>query len=42
VFVINCLIIEKHIGLGGIDWIHLAQDRDEWRPRVNMITNMKC
>jgi hypothetical protein len=22
----------REIGWGGMDWIHLAQDRDQWRP----------
>jgi hypothetical protein len=25
---------------GGMEWIHLAQDRDQWRALVNMITNL--
>jgi hypothetical protein len=29
------------IGCGGIDWIYLAQDRDLWRPLVNMIMNLR-
>jgi hypothetical protein len=28
------------IGLEGVDWIHLAQDRDQWRTLVNMIMNL--
>jgi hypothetical protein len=24
---------------GGMDWIDLAQDRKEWRTRVNMVIN---
>jgi hypothetical protein len=23
-----------------VDWIHLAQDRDQWRARVNTIMNV--
>jgi hypothetical protein len=30
----------REIGWGGIDWIDLAQDRDQWRALVNMITNL--
>jgi hypothetical protein len=26
----------KEIGLGGMDWIDLAQDRKQWRNLVNM------
>jgi hypothetical protein len=25
----------REIGWGGIDWIHLTQDRDQWRALVN-------
>jgi hypothetical protein len=24
-------------GLGAMDWIHLAQDRDQWRALVNTV-----
>ena len=26
---------------GGVDWIDLAQDRDRWRPLVNMVMNLR-
>jgi hypothetical protein len=26
---------------GGIDWIHLAQDRDQWQTLVNMVVNIR-
>jgi hypothetical protein len=29
------------IGWGGIDWIDLAQDRDEWRALVNTVMNLR-
>jgi hypothetical protein len=29
----------REIGWGGIDWIHLAQDRDWCRALVNMLMN---
>jgi hypothetical protein len=29
------------IGLGGVDWIGMAQDRDKWRALANEITNLR-
>jgi hypothetical protein len=29
------------IGRGGMDWIHLAQDRNQWRTHVNFVTNLR-
>jgi hypothetical protein len=29
------------IGWGGIDWIGLAQDRDQWRTLVNRVMNLR-
>jgi hypothetical protein len=26
---------------GGVEWIHLAQDRDHWRAVVNMVMNLR-
>jgi hypothetical protein len=31
----------REIGLGGMDWIDLAQDRDQWRALVNMVMNLR-
>jgi hypothetical protein len=28
-------------GWNGIDWIDLAQDRDQWRALVNMVMNLR-
>jgi hypothetical protein len=28
-------------GLGGTDWIDLAQDRDQWRALVNMVMYLR-
>jgi hypothetical protein len=31
----------REIGLDGMDWIDLAQDRDLWRAVVNMVMNRR-
>jgi hypothetical protein len=31
----------KEIGLGGVDWIRLAQDRDRWRAVVRAMINLR-
>jgi hypothetical protein len=31
----------REIGWGGMDWIDLAQDRDQWRALVNMVMNLQ-
>jgi hypothetical protein len=30
----------REIGLRGVDWIRLAQDRDRWRAVVNALMNL--
>jgi hypothetical protein len=30
----------REIGWDGMDWIALAQDRDQWRALVNMVMNL--
>jgi hypothetical protein len=30
----------REIGWGGVDWIDLAQDRDQWRALVNTVMNL--
>jgi hypothetical protein len=30
----------REIGLGGVDWIRLAQDRDSWRAVVSAMMNI--
>jgi hypothetical protein len=31
----------KDIGWEGVDWMHLAQDRDQWRVLVNTVMNLR-
>jgi hypothetical protein len=31
----------REIGCGGMDWIHLAQDREQWKALVNMMLNLE-
>jgi hypothetical protein len=30
----------REIGLGGMDWLDLARDRDQWRVLVNTVMNL--
>jgi hypothetical protein len=31
----------REIGWGAMDWIDLAQDRDQWRALVNTLMNLR-
>jgi hypothetical protein len=31
----------REIGWGGMDWIDLAQDREQWRAFVNTVMNLR-
>jgi hypothetical protein len=31
----------REIGWGGVEWIHLAQDRDRWRAVVSAVMNLQ-
>jgi hypothetical protein len=31
----------RKIGLGGVDWIRLSQDRDRWRAVVSAVMNLR-
>jgi hypothetical protein len=31
----------RKIGWGSMDWINLAQDRDQWRALVNTVMNLR-
>jgi hypothetical protein len=36
----NIRMYLREIGWGGMDWIDLAQDRDQWRSLVNTLMNL--
>jgi hypothetical protein len=36
----NIKVHLKETGLEGVDWIHLAHDRDKWQALVNMVMNL--
>jgi hypothetical protein len=33
--------IDGKIGWGGVDWIHLDQNRDQWQAVVNTVMNIQ-
>jgi hypothetical protein len=37
----NIKIDVRKIGWDGMDWINLAQDRDQWRALVNTVMNLR-
>jgi hypothetical protein len=37
----NIKIDLREIGWGGVDWIDLAQDTDQWRALVNMVMDFR-
>jgi len=37
----NIKIDLQEVGWGGMDGIHLAQDKDRWRPLVNALMNLQ-
>jgi hypothetical protein len=37
----NIKIYFTEIGWSGMDWINLAQDRDQWRAVVNTAVNLQ-
>jgi hypothetical protein len=38
---INIKIDHEETGWGDMDWIDLAQDRDQWRALVNTVMNIR-
>jgi hypothetical protein len=39
--VVNIKIDLREIGWDGVDWIDLAQDRDQWRALVNTVMKFR-
>jgi hypothetical protein len=37
----NIRINLRELGWGGMEWINLAQDRDQWRALVNTVINVR-
>jgi hypothetical protein len=37
----NIKMALKEIGWSGMECIHLAQERDQWRALVNMVINLR-
>jgi hypothetical protein len=37
----NIKIDLREAGLGGVDWIDLAQDREQWQALVSMLMNLR-
>jgi hypothetical protein len=37
----NIKMDHREIGWDGMDWIHLAKDRDQWRAFVNTVMNLR-
>jgi hypothetical protein len=37
----NIKMDRGEIGWSGVDWIELAQDRDQWRALVNTVMNLR-
>jgi hypothetical protein len=40
-WVYNTKMDLREMGWGGMDWIDLAQDRDQWWAHVNMVMNLR-
>jgi glucose dehydrogenase len=37
----NIKMVLRETGWGYVDWIDLAQDRDQWRALVNTVMNLR-
>jgi hypothetical protein len=40
-WVVNIKKDLREMGWGGMDWIDLAQDRDQWRALMNTVMNLR-
>jgi hypothetical protein len=38
----NIKVDLREIRWGGMDWLHLAENRDQLRAPVNMVSSIKC
>jgi hypothetical protein len=38
---VNIRMCVREVGLEDVDWIHLAQDMDQWRVLVNTVMNLQ-
>jgi hypothetical protein len=34
-------VVSREIGWDGMDWIDLAQDKDQWRAHVNTVMSLR-
>jgi hypothetical protein len=39
IFIFSLMV--REIGCNGVDWIDLAQDRDQWRALVNTVMKLR-
>jgi hypothetical protein len=39
--VVNIKMDLRDIGCGGMDWVDLVQDRDQWRALVSTVMNFR-
>jgi hypothetical protein len=37
----NIKINLREIGWDGVDWIHMSQDREQWRALVSRVMNLR-